>query len=236
MIAVLWMACFGDGVEDRADVCAPEPRSVAANLPCICDVDCVSGDCFREEVVGSPHGECIQACLTPADCGEGYLCVLSAFDSTDVIGDCELPCTTADDCPGGRSCTTITARGDGDVQVCTPQCVADDECRSGRCNVHSGDCLADDEPDPEGGGVGAACSDNGDCQSGSCSGGECRTSCNPERGTCPDGAQCAPFDDGFDGICRFACETDADCEGRVASTCEVWSDRGPEQYCVPPGL
>jgi hypothetical protein len=175
-------------------------RALDDGMHCKCDVECKSyshgGYCFEEAPDGAyPRGFCYGECKLDKDCADGRACA---------SGTCYERCTTSDDCRSGRLCM-LTDRDD--VFVCKPFCDEDSDCESGSCNLYSGDCLEDGQR-PKGGGLGAACTEKGECRSNYCSEGECVTICSPRLQHCPEGGYCTK-----EGRCveANACSMDAGC-------------------------
>jgi hypothetical protein len=169
-------------------------------MHCSCDAECKSsahgGYCFREAPDGLyPRGFCYSECKLDEDCGDGRACASST---------CYERCTTSDDCRSGRLCMPTDR---DDVYVCQPFCDESSDCESDSCNLYSGDCLEAGQ-EAKGAGLGAACTEKGECRSNVCSDGECVTFCSPLYQHCPKGGFCTK-----EGRCveANACSMDAGC-------------------------
>jgi len=217
-------ATAGDSgaTQSAKDATAPAPRAIGR--ACAADTDC--GDTpgatcansflqFRAVDV-APGGYCTQSCTASAECGTGSACVGARFGNP---GHCSIGCEGDGDCRDGYYCAQLAMMVDAGVVSAT-------------CQPHPPiDGLAD-------GIVGAGCTDDADCDTGSCllqeritsatyPGGYCTGSC-VEDVECGKGGVCSPGFLGAIGVCYLGCKHDPDC--REGYRCrEVAGD----QVCVP---
>ena len=157
---------------------------------------CTSGaECGSQICADSPSdlfGQVCSGCSENAQCGEGMLCGTGA-ESRSYLG---VP----------RTCVPQASRAVGAL------CVADAECRVGFCTAGvcsecraASDCGVGESCTKAGhpdlfasrtaalcssGGPGTSCMTDGDCDSGSCQGGEPVTVCNLDGRDCTDDTDC----------------------------------------------
>ncbi len=226
--------------EARPDVSNADGREVGVCLPkCQADNECPTGRrCSEGTCVARGQKATGEACSSNGPCNGGLCLKNDTFRGGycsarcgDQFSQCEPGsfCHTLDgspvclaECGGdgdcraneGYKCRQIASRKnrDGDdvaVRVCVPKCQSNDECGDGtHCDVASGDCVEGvGEPNP----VGAFCSGDGDCASGTCfadagwPNGYCTSDCGDDT-ECGDGV-CGG------GKCLAACQADLDCRG-----------------------
>ena len=172
---------------------------------CQCDTDCKShtddGWCFSEDEFGYPRGYCFHKCSRDRDCSENTAC----HDD-----NCLQKCTSSDECGSGWCFATEREA----VSVCVPWCDEASDCESGVCNVYNGKCLTKGER-PEGAGLNAECSEDGECRSGMCFEGHCVSRCDPTSQKCPDDGVCSAA-----GWCENACRPDAGSDDDAGVACD----------------
>ena len=160
-----------------------------------------------------PHGPCVNDyCEGGTECNKDSQCP----DGQCQNGYCSGGCSSGQECPGGRCdngrCCTVDHR----------RCGSNAECCGGMCRAET--C----RPSP--GGPGDACTENSDCERGTCVDGHCSAGCATERDcpleqACSAGACCIP-DNSF-------CTNSADCCGAFS----VCGDLGSEfPQCITPLL
>lgn len=175
-----------------------DKATVADGEACSCNAQCKSaasgGYCFAEGELDlwEPRGVCSHECSLDTDCDEGAGCSGRY---------CYRRCDVSADCSRGRTCF----RNHGEVSLCIPFCDEHSDCRSGNCNFYSGNCLPDGA-EPEGRGLEAECTQNGECKSGYCGDGRCRTSCDRDQQRCPEEAFCNAR-----GYCTLECSKSTGC-------------------------
>ena len=206
------------GTACQSGACDDEDRE--CYTPCDDADDCADGEWCNDNV-------CDTLTAVGAQCAVGDECASGACS----IGRRCLVCDGDEDCDGGycdigNQCNDLRSEGES--------CGRAGMCESGRCNVVTG-CLACQvnadcgpgnfchlpigttgecvTPRPNG----QACTVNGQCQSGKCGEGVCRTACNNDAG-CPDADFC------FGGGCKRKLVNGSACvEDRVCRTdiCDV---------------
>jgi len=207
------------GSDDEAGICALYPGGGGAPTDCTitgCPTGqtCVDGRCVDDgEPPPDPDpdpdpppagGDLCAPCSTHSGCGGADDYCLSYPDGN---GYCGRACAGDGDCASGDRCQTLTngarqcVRYDSSGSpTCSPAapdpggCTADSDCPSGqRCD--RGVCV-----DAGGGALpdGSACSEHGECASGTCFSGMCTQSCDWPSGSCPSGFFC-------DGLATGAC-------------------------------
>lgn len=179
-------------------------------------------DCSSFGQFGCPSGSicetmadqatyCLDGCCSDSDCRDNFRCASRPALQTYVdLGVCSSP------------------------GVCVARCRNDDSCEVGyRCDVPSGDCIPKKGLDR---GVGATCSSNDECNSGTCltsyPGGYCTSACGTQFQACEPGSECYSFQGGA-ANCYFMCQDNSNC--RAGYRCEqvASGDSGNRSYCVP---
>jgi hypothetical protein len=179
---------------------------------CSSDAPCNGGLCLKGDTFNG--GYCSAHCGDQfSACEPGSFCV-----ATDGNPVCLAQCDGDGDCRGneGYKCRQIATHKDKDhndvpVKVCVPRCQSNDECADGQhCDVQSGDCVDGvGDPNP----LGAFCSGDGDCATGSCvhadgwPNGYCTSGCQGNDDC--DGGVCGNTPNGAG--CLAACQGDLDC-------------------------
>ncbi|MCA9608931.1 MAG: matrixin family metalloprotease [Myxococcales bacterium] len=196
--------------DDEEGICTLYPGGGGGSTDCSvtgCPTGqtCIGGTCVPDGDPPPPPptgGDVCSPCSTHSACGGADDYCLSYPDGN---GYCGAGCTTDADCAGDR-CQTLSngarqcVRYDGASPSCAPSggpapgCTSDSDCEPGeRCD--RGVCVA------AGGGavpLGGACTDHGECASGTCFGGTCTQTCDWPDGGCPSGFYC-------DGLATGAC-------------------------------
>lgn len=164
------------------------------------------------ESLGDQAVYCVDGCCSDADCRGGFRC--ARRPNLDIYLDLGV-CTS----PG----------------VCLVACTSDAACEVGyRCNTSSGECVPKKSLEA---GVGTPCTQNADCNSGTCltgyPGGYCTSQCGTQFQTCEPGSDC--YEVGGAASCYQLCQANDECRAGyrcqiVASSSETDKSRG---YCVP---
>lgn len=178
---------------------------------------CQSGTCVGANPVScADPGECRTASCNPST----GACVTSNEQSGTSCSDGN-PCTLNDTCNSSGSCVS------GAPRVC-PQ---GDQCQTGVCNVSTGQCGVQNDPNGSPCNDGNACTQSDTCQNGACVGanpvscadpGQCRSaSCNPSTGSCvtTNDANGSPCNDSFFCTVSDSC-TNGSCAGSPRS-CDI---------------
>ena len=189
--------------------------------------DCNSGTCLTTY----PDGYCTSPCGTQlTGCEPGSECF--AMDGS--APTCMLRCQQDGECRNGYRCETVAQKeGSGPVRgFCVPRCEAHTVCGDGtHCDAPSGKCVAGAAaPGP----VGAFCSGNAECATGTCEtswpNGYCTSGCDAcePPGTCADARCVLGCTDStacrygyacLNGACAPRCTSDAACAaGQVCDT------------------
>jgi hypothetical protein len=230
------VASCGDGVLDVGEGCEPPDGTTCDQFcirilqpiggPCAADLDCQSNFCGDEPGFANPQGSCIDFCdINP--CAAGARC--TTISLSPLLQLCYPGCTQQSDCRPGYSCFDgLSTAG----AVCSPDCTANSQCAGGACNVYTGYCGTDLGLLRDG----AACTLDGDCESGNCieegtpgispsfPGGYCSSLCNTSANTCPTGETCssifAPVAHQL-GLCLADCTASTECRQAEGYTCQA---------------
>ncbi len=219
--------------------------------PCTQNGQCLSNQC---RILGFPSGYCTQSCTSNAQCGAGAVCGVDPIEGTGRI--CLKTCPQGGQTSGCRSGYVCESRATATgVAACLPGCTSPATCGSatscdGRgfccgaegfacCNGSSCEaglgCDTDGYCRPMLGDIGAACTQDAQCQSANClpqqsgggwTGGVCTQSCS-STSSCPAGSRCA--DALNPDICLQGCAS-AGSQGTCRSgyVCDKgWSNAGP---------
>ena len=156
--------------------------------PCTADGQCTSGVCHTD---GS-SSYCSRACVTLADCGEGFSC-REGLCERGVVEGVGGPCATNMDCAEEATCMTRDGRA-----WCTVPCGPSSPCPSGFSCVNAGDAY---RCAPIRKLLGEPCMSNFECTTDRCNADRsaCTRSCDHRR-PCPDGYACERQRDG-EGAC-----------------------------------
>lgn len=232
--ALVWLAASGGGCRPAGEGGGGEDGAVAGDEP---------GDVVEDvEAVPKAPSEPGSVCRCDGDClgeaGHAGVCVFGIC-MTRASAACSSSGSTAE-CPTGSRCWGLTGF---DGPICWPDCAAHPGC-AGTCDS-DGSCVMTSAsgtlcaascasycrgeaapPEPETGGVGAACEGADDCSEGNCYSnvttgwvdGYCMIfGCTSSGGACGDGGVCVPglSTDGR-AICMQACGSSSECrEGYV---------------------
>jgi len=214
-----------------------EPGSVGA--PCTGPESCTAvtdAECLRISAEGYCATDC--AGLGQFTCPSGSVC--------EELGDqaiyCVDGCCTNSDCRDDFRCAR---RPELDIYVdlglcaqpgvCLASCTTDAGCEVGnRCDKASGECVPKKGVDA---GVGSSCSDNEDCNSGTCltsfPGGYCTSPCGTQFQGCEPGSECYAIGDGS-ASCLLLCQTGDECRAGYRCQEVASGDSGKILgYCVP---
>lgn len=210
------------------------------SAPNVCGCPCnIGGTCYADGAV-NPSNEC-QACR-PAISTTSWSNRASGTSCDD--GN---PCTLNDTCDSSGLCVS------GAPRIC-PQ---SEQCQTGVCNVSTGQCGVQNDPNGSPCNDGNACTQSDSCQNGACVGanevlcsdpGQCRSAaCNPSTGSCvtsndangtscDDGLFCTVLDSCSNGSCEG---TPRDCNIQgvfCARTCDDIQNRcvKADPQCVEP--
>ncbi len=228
-----------DAAEDTApdveeDTGPPPPSELFGE--CVEDSQCPGpGGVCQRPTDGWPHGFCTKSCTQRVECMDD----LGFHDCAETPGYgmvCQQTCLNSPDCL--REDYVCIGRTSDRLGQCRGFCTSDDDCSPARCNVWSGECMA--EPPAEGGETGDPCDSDEACKSGICLmevngaptgwlGGTCVANCILPVGynsnnyyagdaypteQCPGGDVCVPNGSlarGEVGLCLPVCENDGDC-------------------------
>ncbi len=221
--------------------------------PCTQSAQCASNLC---RIVNFPGGYCTRACSSDGECGAGATCGIDPHNAPARI--CLKTCAQAGTPSGCRpdyvcekrahpagtpacvpGCTSVVNCGGASACDARGFCCGNEGfacCGGSTCNGPGTGCGTEGYCQPMAGGVGAACTGDGDCQSNDCitqqangswSGGYCTLQCGGQ--SCPSGAVCST---GFStAICLDTCAqagSQSDC--RQGYVCDLgWA---PGAVCV----
>lgn len=204
---------------------APESCTQVSDAECLrissegyCAADCAglgqlvcpAGSICEE--LGDQAVYCVDGCCSNADCRDGFRC--ARRPELDIYVDLGV-------------CT--------DPGVCLLACTSDAACEVGtRCDRATGACVPKIGSDA---GVGAACSSNAQCNSGTCltgfPGGYCTSPCGTQFQTCEPGSECYAIDGGS-ASCLLLCQNNDDCRAGYRCQEVAAGDTGKILgYCVP---
>ena len=225
---------------DTVDVKAGKAQTGEIGAVCEAPEDCAGmgvpapneGEDDERLCLRMPDGYCATKCFWQLDCPSQSIC--------DDLGDplsnfCLDGCLSNEDCraeywcdfAGGKQNLSGEAAG-----ICRAKCQGDGGCRPGfRCSDVTGSCVPAD-----GEAVGAPCTEDGDCRSGSClasfpGGGYCTAACGDGQERCEQGSVCVPTG-GAVALCMPTCELQAEGASgcRDGYACLEKSERG---VCFP---
>ena len=199
--------------------------------PCTQNGQCLSNQC---RILGFPSGYCTQTCTSDAQCGAGATCGFDPSNSNARI--CLKTCPqggSTGGCRPGYVCESRATPSTSSAAACVPGCTSPATCGSATtcdtrgfccgangyacCNGNSCEaglgCDGDGYCKPMLGNIGAACTQNAQCQSNNClpqqsggawSGGVCTQNCSASM-QCPQGSRCA--DALSQDICLQSCSS-----------------------------
>ncbi len=205
-----------DAPEACTEVSDPECLRIGADGYCAADCSglgqfvCPSGSICEE--LGDQAVYCVDGCCSHDDCRSGFRCARRpSLDIYVDLGVCQSP------------------------GVCLLSCTSDAACEVGnRCDQASGECVPKKGVDA---GVGASCTKNEDCNSGTCltsfPGGYCTSPCGTQFQGCEPGSECYAIDGGS-ASCLLLCQTGDDCRAGYRCVEVASGDSGKILgYCVP---
>ena len=240
------------GMQDAGTPDAGSGGTLPIGEPCTQSAQCASNVC---RIINFPGGYCTRTCTTNAECGAGATCGTDPANASARI--CLKTCAEAGTTSGCRPDYVCEKRAHPNgTPACVPGCTSQVSCsgasacdsrgfccglsgfaccEGSTCTEAGTGCGTDGYCEPMAGGVGAACTGNGDCQTGFCqqqtsglwTGGYCTLQCGAQ--SCPSGSVCST---GFStAICLDACAqagSQSDC--RPGYVCDLgW---GPGATCV----
>ena len=225
-------ACYAYAASKDEGACLP--KNAAGGAPngssCAHNLDCKSSNCYP---VSTGQWECWDKCDSDADCGgsskcfkaPGFVygaCLPASMFPSDKIFDGD-PCNESEECESG---ICLPNPGKTLPTYCRTPCNPGvDSCGFGF------ECVAID-----GGGaclpatigkIGDACSNDKDCESALCFGGNCRIPCDIASPQCDTGMGCRRLhEDGADGVCWLpgtlevgaTCSADHECSTLFCAT------------------
>jgi len=231
----------GDGIcnggESSASCC--DDCGCGAGQTCAAPAGGGAKSCTTTNPTGKNPGE---ACAADAECkGEGSICVKRPGGYCLMLG-CTPGANGTSDCPSGSTCVSGGQDDQGNtIYVCAAgPCATDAECRQSEGYVCDTDhvCWSYQYVPVNTGGaaMGAACTDNAQCESGVCiaeswnvgyTGGYCSVGCvATTAGSCPTGSACVDQSAVFGvSICAKNCTQNSDC--RTGYVCTAGA-------CLPP--